>query len=75
MNGTNVGILAKANTYLSSLAGWNTSGAHSLTFYGNATKQDFLTATLSAVSVPAALPLFASAIAGFGMIRRRTKSS
>lgn len=75
VSGSNAGMLAAANTFLSSLSGWNTSGAYSLTFYGSAVNQDFLVATPSAVPVPAALPLFASAIAGFGMIRRRTKSN
>lgn len=71
VSGSNAGMLAAANTYLSSLSGWNTTGAYSLTFYGSAVNQDFLVATPSAVPLPAALPLFASAVAGFGAMRRR----
>lgn len=74
VSGSSAGMVAAASTYLSSLSGWNTTGAYSLTFYGNATKQDFLVASPSAVSVPAALPLLASGLLGFGVMRRRNKT-
>jgi len=74
VSGSNAGMLAAASTFLSSLSGWNTTGAYSLTFYGNATKQDFLVASPSAVPVPAALPLLASGLLGFGVMRRRNKT-
>ncbi len=71
---SDTGMLAAANTYLSALNGWNTTGAYDLTFYGSAEQQDFLVATPSAVPVPAALPLLASGLLGFGVVRRRHKS-
>lgn len=72
---SDTGMLAAANTYLSALNGWNTTGAYDLTFYGSAEQQDFLVATPSAVPVPAALPLLASGLLGFGVVRRRHKSN
>lgn len=72
---TNTGMLAAANTYLGALSSWSTTGAYDLTFYGNPQVQDFLVASPSAVPVPAALPLLASGLLGFGMIRRRNKSN
>ncbi len=74
VSGSSAGMVAAASTYLSSLSGWNTTGAYSLTFYNNATKQDFLVASPSAVPVPAALPLLASGLLGFGVMRRRNKT-
>ena len=74
VSGSSAGMVAAASTYLSSLSGWNTTGAYSLTFYGNATKQDFLVASPSSVPVPAALPLLASGLLGFGVMRRRNKT-
>ena len=74
VSGSSAGMVAAASTYLSSLSSWNTTGAYSLTFYGNATKQDFLVASPSAVPVPAALPLLASGLLGFGVMRRRNKT-
>lgn len=71
VSSTNTGMLAAANTYLGALSSWNTTGAYNLTFYGNSQMQDFLVATPSAVPVPAALPLLASGLLGFGVIRRR----
>ena len=68
---SNVGMLTAANAYLSALNGWNTTNAYDLTFYGSGQHQDFLVANPSAVPLPAALPLFASAIFGFGAIYRR----
>ena len=73
VSGSSAGMVAAASN-LSSLSGWNTTGAYSLTFYGNATKQDFLVASPSAVPVPAALPLLASGLLGFGVKRRRNKT-
>ena len=74
VSGSSAGMIAAASTYLSSLSGWNTTGAYDLTFYGNATKQDFLVASPSSVPVPAALPLMASSLLGFGVMRRRDKT-
>jgi hypothetical protein len=73
MSGSNAGMLTAANTFLSSLNGWSTTNAVDLTFYGSATQQDFLTAEIrpSAVPLPAALPLFATSLFGFGVARRR----
>ena len=75
VSGSNAGMVAAASTYLSALSGWNVTGAYDLTFYGNATKQDFLVASPSAVPVPAALPLLASSLLGFGVMRRRNKTN
>lgn len=72
---TNTAMLAAANTYLSALSGWNTTGAYDLTFYGNDKLQDFLVASPSAVPLPAALPLLASGLLGFGVVRRRSKTN
>ena len=74
VSGSNAGMVAAASTFLSSLSGWNATGAYALTFYANATNQDFLIASPSAVPVPAALPLLASGLVGFGVMRRRNKS-
>lgn len=74
-SGSSTAMLAAANTYLSALSGWNTTGAYNLTFYGSDQQQDFLVASPSAVPVPAALPLLASGLLGFGVIRRRSKSN
>ena len=73
--GSNAGMVAAASTYLSALSGWNSTGAYALTFYGNATKQDFLVASPSAVPVPAALPLMASGLLGFSFLRRRKNTN
>ena len=71
---SNVGMLTAANDYLSALNGWSKTNAYDLTFYGSGQHQDFLVANPSAVPVPAALPLFASSLLGFGaMYRRKTK--
>ena len=71
---SNVGMLTAANDYLSALNGWSKTNAYHLTFYGSGQHQDFLVANPSAVPVPAALPLFASSLLGFGaMYRRKTK--
>ncbi len=74
-SGANAGMLAAANTFLSALNGWNTSNAYNLTFYANSQQQDYLTAAPSSVPVPAALPLLASGLLGFGVMRRRNKSN
>ena len=68
---SNAGMLTAANAYLSALNGWSKTNAYDLTFYGSGQHQDFLVANPSAVPVPAALPLFASAIFGFGAVYRR----
>ena len=75
VSGSNAGMLAAANTFLSALSGWSTTNAYDLTFYGNGQLQDFVTASPSAVPVPAALPLLASGLLGFGVMRRRNKVS
>jgi hypothetical protein len=67
-------MLAAANTFLGALNGWDTTNAFDLTFFGSADKQDFLVANPSAVPLPAALPLFASGLLGFGAMRRRNKA-
>jgi hypothetical protein len=66
---TNAGMLASANTFLSSLSNWNVSNAYNLDFYKSDTYQDYLTA--SAVPLPAALPMFLSGLAGLSVMRRR----
>lgn len=71
---SDAGMLAAANTFLGALSGWNTTNAFDLTFFGSATHQDYLVANPSAVPVPAALPLFASGLLGFGAMRRRNKA-
>lgn len=72
---TNQLMLTAATGFLDSLSTWDTQGLYSLTFYQNDQNQDFLSAALApapaAVPVPAALPLFMSALAGFGIMRRR----
>ena len=68
-------MLASANTFLSALNGWSTTNAYDITFYGNGQLQDFVTASPSAVPVPAALPLLASGLLGFGVMRRRNKAN
>lgn len=73
---TNSGMVSYANTLLASLAGWSIKNDWNLTFYQNNWKQDFITATPnppSEVPLPAALPLFLSAICGFGVMSRRSK--
>ena len=74
VSGSNAGMLASANTFLSALNGWSTTNAYDITFYGNGQLQDFVTASPSAVPVPAALPLLASGLLGFGVMRRRNKA-
>ena len=71
--GTDTGMLVAANTFLATLNGWNTTNIYDLTFYGSSQQQDFLTSALkpSEVPLPAALPLFASGLLGFGVIRLR----
>ena len=68
---SNAGMRTAANAYLSALNGWNTTNSYDLTFYGSGQHQDFLVANPSAVPVPAALPLFASGLLGFGAMYRR----
>ncbi len=69
--GSDAGMLAAANGFLSALGGWGTTNAYDLTFYGSGRYQDFLVAKPSAVPVPAALPLLASGLIGFVALRRR----
>lgn len=71
LSSSNANMLANANTFLGALAGWKVHHAFDLTFYKNDAKQDYLTATPSAVPLPAALPLLLSGLVGFGVVRRR----
>jgi hypothetical protein len=70
-SGTNTAVVSIASQFLGSLAGWDVLDKYSFTFYQSDIYQDFLVAKPAAVPVPAALPLFLSAIAGFGVMRRR----
>jgi hypothetical protein len=73
VSASDAGMIAAANTFLGALNGWSTTNAYNLTFYGSGHYQDFLTASPSSVPVPAALPLLASGMLGYGFLRRRKK--
>lgn len=68
---TNNAVEAYANDLLASLSGWDVTNQFEFMFAKNDNYQDYLVAMPSAVPVPAALPLFASALAGFSVVRRR----
>lgn len=70
LTSSNLSMLSSANTFLGALAGWNVSNQWDITFYNNDQYQNYVTATPSAVPVPAALPLFLSGLAGLGFMRR-----
>jgi len=71
--GTDAAVKDYADTFLASLDDWDITNEYDFTFYKSHDKQDYLEAymTPSAVPVPAALPLMASALGMFGIARRR----